>query len=80
MIRFSAKSDKGRQLIAIGLSEGNVQRMQAGFPIHVHCDDMGFAGEIMIFTGKDEVSMTNMLINAGLDIGEVMDTSKQPKN
>jgi hypothetical protein len=61
MIRMSAETGAGRRLIVLGLSEKNIEKLREGKPIHIHADDMGFAGEIMIFTGKDEATMTDMV-------------------
>lgn len=40
-------------MIILGLEEGNVERLRQGNPIHIHADELGFAGEIVIILGKD---------------------------
>lgn len=82
MIRFSGRSPRGRLILAFGLTEENVKRLQAGKPVHNHCDDMGFAGEVMIFVGKDEATMEAMLRREGIIDQDtiVHDEASKPKN
>jgi hypothetical protein len=61
MIKFGASGDKGRRLIGLGLSAGNVQRLKEGKPIHLHADEMGFVGDIVIFYGETEDDMVRQL-------------------
>jgi hypothetical protein len=61
MIRMAATNTRGRKIIVLGLSEKNIEKLREGKPIHIHADEMGFPGEIMIFTGKDEASMAEMV-------------------
>lgn len=54
MIRASAYNETSkRRVIILGLEEGNVDRLRDGKPIHIHADELGFAGEIIIILGKD---------------------------
>lgn len=47
----------GRTIIFLGLEEGNVTRLREGKPIHIHADQLGFNGEIVIILGKDAASL-----------------------
>ncbi len=54
MLRAKATDSRtGRTIIVLGLEEGNIERLRKGHPIHIHADELGFAGEITIFLGKD---------------------------
>ena len=54
MIRAAAQDRRtGRRVIILGLEEGNVDRLRAGKPIHIHADELGFKGEIVVILGKD---------------------------
>jgi hypothetical protein len=79
MIRFSGSSNRGRAIIGIGISEGNVQRLKEGKPIHIHADDMGFAGEIVIFYGETEDLLAKQLRET-MEIGEFRDQRDEKKN
>ena len=62
MVRCTARNpDTGRLLILLGLEEGNVDRLRNGKPIHIHADDLGFAGEIVIILGKDADHLAEQL-------------------
>lgn len=61
MIRAAAVGANGRRVMLLGLSEAKVQRMREGKPIHIHADEMGFAGEIIIMVGKDEAALQETL-------------------
>lgn len=57
MMRARASTDAGRTVIVLGLTEANVEQMRAGHPMHLHADELGFVGEIMLFLGKDEATL-----------------------
>jgi len=49
MIKLAGRDDKtGRGIIILGIDENNVRALKAGSPIHVHADELGFVGEIVI--------------------------------
>ena len=49
MIKMSGRDDKtGRGIIVLGIEEANVRNLKAGHPIHVHADELGFKGDIVI--------------------------------
>lgn len=48
MIKLSGTSKAGRPVIILGIDAENVKRLKAGSPIHVHADQLGFAGDIVI--------------------------------
>lgn len=79
MIRFNGRNERGRLLLGFGISEGNVQRLKEGKPIHIHADEMGFAGEIMIFYGETEDEIARQLKEA-MEIGEWRDQRSEKKN
>ena len=60
MIRARATGAKGRPVIILGLSAQNLKRLRKGMPIHVHCDELGFAGELVIFAGETEAELAKM--------------------
>lgn len=61
MIRATVTSGAGRRMILLGLEEGNVTRLREGKPIHIHADELGFAGEIVIILGKDADALRDAL-------------------
>lgn len=62
MVRCAARNPAtGRLTLVLGLEEGNVERLRAGKPIHIHADDLGFVGEIVILLGKDSNALSEML-------------------
>lgn len=82
MIKATARTEDGRQLVVLGLSDMNVQRMREGKPIHILAEEIGMSGfTIYIITGKDEAEMEKML---GPFIHprhtEVQDHRAKPKN
>jgi len=80
MIRLAGHNSKTkRPMIIIGLSDINVAKMREGNPIHIHADDMGFAGEIIIFNGPTEDDMAKM-IKDNFDVGKVIDHRGKKRN
>jgi hypothetical protein len=79
MIKMRGEGAKGRPVIILGLSEANIDRLREGKPIHLHADDMGFVGEIVIFVGKDEATMARQM-QPFIGPGTVVhDESKRPR-
>jgi len=60
MIQATATHPNGRRIIFLGIEEGNVTRLREGKPIHIHADQLGFAGEIVIVLGKDSAELQAM--------------------
>jgi len=80
MIRMLAHNSKTkRPMIIFGLTDINIQRMREGKPIHVNADDMGYPGDIVIFTGKDEDTMAKMIME-NFEIGRFTDHRKKKRN
>lgn len=50
-----------RITIFLGLEEGNIERLRKGQPIHLHADQLGFCGDIVIILGKDVDALKAML-------------------
>jgi hypothetical protein len=59
MVKFTAGTENGRTLIGLGLSEGNIQRLKEGKPIHVHLEELNlpYKAEVMIWYGADEQAL-----------------------
>ncbi len=60
MLRFLALSKDGEPLYGVGLSDTNVRLLQEGNPIEIDLDDMNGkkgSGKVLIFAGRDELSM-----------------------
>ena len=67
MLRAGAKTEKGQILIA-GLTDGNIERLKAGFPINAELKTFGLnvPGSLMILHGKDEDALRKQL-EGGID-------------
>lgn len=61
MIRARMTGPKGRRMILLGLEEMNVTRLRDGQPIHIHADELGFPGDIVIILGKDADALQRQL-------------------
>lgn len=48
----------GGQLILLGLSHQNLDRLRQGKPIKIAGRDLGITGDIVIFSGETEQSMS----------------------
>ncbi len=80
MIKFNGRDENGRLLIGFGLSEMNLRKLRQGLPIHVHADEMGFVGDVLIFYGKTEDDLTKQMIDGGfVDPDTVRDQRKEKK-
>lgn len=72
MIQARATMGDGRILIVLGLSQGNLDRLQQEKPIYIETDGLlqvkpgEVIGAITIFYGKTEGDMAKMLQVAGL--------------
>lgn len=72
MIQALATMGDGRTLIMIGLSQGNIDRLQRQQPIHVDpavvlgLKATDIIGGILIFYGKSEGDITKVLHESGL--------------
>jgi hypothetical protein len=80
MITATATAADGRQVIVLGITRGNVERLMAGQPIHVGADTHpGFPVNlaITIFFGETERTLTDQL--KGL-IGETTKVIAVPRD
>jgi len=69
MIKFTAKTGDGRDLIMIGLSELNIEKLKQGMPIAIEGKDLGMPTlMVSIFYGKTEKDMYNELKAAGINM------------
>lgn len=61
MLKMAAKGQKGGkplQIVVLGLSHVNLDRLKAGEPIVVNAAELGLPDtEIFIFSGRDEMTM-----------------------
>lgn len=73
-------NDKDNPLILMGLSEGNVERLKAGFPIKTPIRSYGvnLPGTITVIYGKTEADMELMMRDKGF-IGELTKGSTDPR-
>lgn len=62
MIKFTGEHN-GRVLIGLGLSEGNIQRLKRGEPIHIHFEELNLPHpyELLVFYGATEEEMAREL-------------------
>jgi len=80
MIRMLGHNTKTkRPMIILGLSDNNIKALRDGKPIHIHADDMGYPGEIIIFTGKTEDDMAKMILE-NFEVGRFDDHRKKKRN
>ncbi len=62
VIKARATTDDGREIVVLGISDGNIARLREGKPIHLHGEEMGLSKiDIWIFAGKDEAALQQML-------------------
>jgi hypothetical protein len=65
MIKFVAEGT-GRQMIGLGLSDGNLGKLRQGQPIHIMGEELGIDYDLLIFWCKTEADMKRTLAEAGL--------------
>lgn len=53
-----------RETIFLGLTQENVQRLQAGEPILIHKEEMALPFDVFIFWGKDHATLKRQLAPA----------------
>jgi hypothetical protein len=62
MIKMSAMNPKtNREMLVIGLSEGNLMRLREGKPIVIHAEEWGQKFDLMVFWGETEQAMVKMV-------------------
>lgn len=55
MIKMAGTSVDGRQVILLGLSEGNLKRLRERKPIHIHSEEFNIPGiDVIICWGPTE--------------------------
>ncbi len=65
--RFSGTAAHPAPTAVIGLSDGNLDRLRAGLPIHIPAEDgIDLGVDLVIFHGATEVDMTRELEEKGL--------------
>lgn len=62
MIKFTGIGDNGRKMLGIGLSEGNIQKLKEGKPIHFSAEEVKMAGfDVLIMHGATEQEIVKQL-------------------
>jgi hypothetical protein len=61
MIKARGEGKDGRPVLILGLSHGNIGALVSGRPIKFDAKPYGFDGEILIFAGKDEKEMGDVI-------------------
>jgi len=61
MIKASLKTDKGRPVVLLGLSERNLELLRKGKPILVDLLPFGMDGQVILTYGKTEDDITREL-------------------
>lgn len=60
MIKMSATNPKtGKDVLVIGLSEGNLQRLREGRPVHIHGEEWGQKFDLMICWGETDQALAD---------------------
>ena len=56
MVKFTGSDENGRTLVGLGISQGNVDRLKEGKPIHIHFEEMNLPWpiDLLIFFGATE--------------------------
>jgi len=63
MIKFTATRENGRTMVGLGISEGNVERLRQGKPIHLHLEELNlpYKIDLMIMYGETEQALADSL-------------------
>jgi hypothetical protein len=61
MIKASLKTNEGRPVLLLGLSEGNLTLLREGKPILVDLLPFGMDGQVILIYGKTEDDITRDL-------------------
>lgn len=78
MIKARGTDSRGRPLLVLGLSHGNLDRLRAGQPIEFDGSLYGYPGTVLIFSGKDEIVMSEALRVRDPDVETILEKGKQP--
>ena len=62
MIRAIATGKDGRQVLFLGLSDLNVQRLKEGLPIHMYGEEIGAKVDVVIVYGATEDAIRRELL------------------
>lgn len=66
MIKATGKGPNGRDTLFVGLSFGNLDKFRAGpldSHITIHGAELGLPFDVMIFSGRTEAEMADLLAN-----------------
>ena len=70
MIKARAHRDDGTSIMLLGLSNLNLQKLQAGLPIAFDGKPFGYDGEVIIVWGETEQAIVDALRGAGVQLPE----------
>ncbi len=71
MVGGRGRTNDGKTFLVLGLSEGNLERLRDGRPMHLTHKPHPFIPEdlmILIFSGQTEEAMAAQLHDAGIDL------------
>lgn len=66
MIKFKATGKEGREVIGLGFSAGNLDRLLAGDPVLIRGEDWNTPFDILIFAAATEQALTDELTKHGV--------------
>lgn len=78
MIKARGTGPDGRTVLILGLSHGNLDRLRAGEPIQFDGAPYGYEGNIVIFSGKDELTMGSMIQGRNPGVRTIMEDGDRP--
>ena len=77
MIKFRATAGNA-PIYGFGLSFANLEKLKDGQPIKIDLSEMGGSGEVWIYAGETEASMTTELEKRGLLPASEAPTAPRP--
>jgi hypothetical protein len=54
MIKATMQTNEGKNIVLLGLSKENLERLKEGKPIHINGSELGIANDILIMYGETE--------------------------
>lgn len=84
MVKAIARGKDGRQVLVLGISAGNVDRLKQGQPIYfdmgqLHTPDSAI-GHVTIFYGESELTLRTTLANLIGPDTEIIDIPQGPES
>lgn len=78
MIKARGIGPDGRNVLVLGLSHGNLDRLRAGEPIQFDGAPYGYPGTIFIFAGKDEFAMGALIQGENPGVKTILEKGDRP--